>query len=128
VATRSGVPATTLRYYEEVGLLVAPSRVAGRRRYDPTVFDRLVVINAARRAGLTLREVGRLVEAMTDDGTAGEAWRTVAARKLPEVDSMIAELRAARELLRAVADCQCSSMSDCADLLAGSRLRGADGC
>ena len=123
VAARSGVPASTIRYYEARGLLASPPRVSGRRRYDLSVFDRLTVIAAARRAGLTLREVGQLLEATTGDGTAAQAWQAVAARKVPELDAMIDQLRTTREVLRAVAACECSTLSECAVLL---RERGVD--
>jgi MerR family transcriptional regulator, redox-sensitive transcriptional activator SoxR len=117
VASRSGVPASTLRYYEEIKLLPAPPRVSGRRRYDASVLDRLVVITAARRAGFTLAEVRELLGGMMTSGGPSAAWTTMAARKLPEVDSLIERLRAVRRALEGVAACQCHDLAECARLL-----------
>ena len=44
VARAAGVAATTLRYYEQIGLVPAPARVGGQRRYDDAVLTRLEVI------------------------------------------------------------------------------------
>ena len=67
-AARSGVPAKTLRYYEDIGLLDPPGRTAsGYRTYDSDVLDRLSFIRSARAAGLTLGEI-RSIIALRDAG------------------------------------------------------------
>lgn len=114
VAARSGVPATTLRYYETVGLLPDPPRIAGRRRYDSSVLDRLVVIGAARQARFSIAEVRELLDGMSTGAGAGPAWRAMASRKLPEVDDLIRALDGVRTLLQAVATCECDDLSQCA--------------
>ncbi len=120
VARRSGVSASALRYYESVGLLPAPPRVSGRRSYDRSVLDRLVVITTARQAGFTLAEVGELLDGMTSGDAVSDSWRQMAARKLPEVDLLIERYEAVRRLLKAVADCECQDLAQCADVLRGS--------
>ena len=57
VARRSGVAATTLRYYEDAGLLHPPRRVGGRRRYDQSVMTRLEIIACCKAAGFSLDEI-----------------------------------------------------------------------
>ena len=121
VASRSGVPASTLRYYEDIKLLSAPPRISGRRRYDESVLDRLVVITTARHAGFTLAEVRDLLDSMAT-GTTPSGWAAMAARKLPEVDALIKRLGTVRLLLEGVAACQCRDLAQCATL-----LRGCDG-
>ena len=122
VASRSGVPASTLRYYESVGLLPAPRRVSGRRQYDVAVLDRLVVIKAARRVGLSLTDIHELLQGMTTSSdVVGESWRALAARKLPEMDAIIEEFIAVRALLRALESCQCRDLAECAALLKDCR-------
>ena len=70
IAERSGVPAKTLRYYEDIGLLAPPERTAaGYRVYDDVVLDRLAFIRAAQATGLTLGEIRGIV-ALRDDGEA----------------------------------------------------------
>ena len=54
VTRRTGVPASTLRYYESVGLLPAPARVSGHRRYGAEVLNQLAVIRLAQEAGFTM--------------------------------------------------------------------------
>ncbi len=51
VARESGVAPTTLRYYEKIGLVPAPARIGGQRRYDDAVLARLEVIRLCKSAG-----------------------------------------------------------------------------
>lgn len=117
VARQSGVPASALRYYEDIGLIPAPPRVSGRRRYDAGVLDRLTVITSAQRAGFTLAEVGELLTGMTAGGAAHDSWRLMARRKLPEIAGLIDEFRGMQRLLEGLASCECRDLSQCADLL-----------
>src|SRR5258708_35264367 len=68
VARRSGVRATTIRYYESINVLPAPRRANGRRRYDSAILDRLAFIHVAQRLGVTLAGIVLLFE---QRGTAG---------------------------------------------------------
>jgi DNA-binding transcriptional MerR regulator len=61
VADRTGVPATTLRFYETVGLLPAARTSAGYRDYDDDALERLAVIAAAKRLGLTLADIAEVL-------------------------------------------------------------------
>jgi DNA-binding transcriptional MerR regulator len=68
LAQRSGVPAKTLRYYEDIGLLAPPRRTeSGYRDYDPDVGERLTFITSSSALGLTLGEI-RSIIALRDDG------------------------------------------------------------
>lgn len=67
VAGRAGLNASRIRYYEEIGVLPRPERVAGQRRYGADVLRRLMIIGVAQRVGLTLTEIGDL----TGPGIAG---------------------------------------------------------
>ena len=60
VARRSGAPASTLRFYEEKGLIASIGRRGLRRLFDPGVLERLALIALARDAGFTLDEIARL--------------------------------------------------------------------
>ena len=59
VTRRSGVPASTLRFYEEKGLIASIGRRGLRRLFDPGVLERLGLIALARAAGFTLDEIAR---------------------------------------------------------------------
>jgi DNA-binding transcriptional MerR regulator len=63
VAQRSGVPASTLRFYEERGLIASAGRRGLRRLFDPAVFERLALIGLGRAAGFTLDEMARMFAA-----------------------------------------------------------------
>ncbi|MFJ8923786.1 MerR family transcriptional regulator [Streptomyces sp. NPDC102415] len=61
LAERSGVPATTLRFYEGAGLLPADRTPAGYRVYGEDAVERLAFIGAAKHLGLSLEEIGELL-------------------------------------------------------------------
>lgn len=68
VAMRSGLPASTLRFYEEKGLVTSAGRRGLRRLFDAAVLERLALIALRRSAGLSLDEIARMV---APDGTRG---------------------------------------------------------
>jgi DNA-binding transcriptional MerR regulator len=70
LAERSGVPATTLRFYETIGLVSADRTSAGYRDYDASAVDRLHVITEAKRLGLTLDDIGGLLATWTSGSCA----------------------------------------------------------
>ncbi len=57
VSERTGVPASTLRYYDRLGILPLPERVKGRRRYGGEVVERVALIQLAQQAGFRLAEI-----------------------------------------------------------------------
>ena len=61
LATRAGVRTSTLRYYEDEGLLVPAARVSGQRRYDPGAVEVLTVIRFCRALGFSLDEIRTLL-------------------------------------------------------------------
>jgi DNA-binding transcriptional MerR regulator len=67
VAQRSGVPASTLRFYEEKGLIASIGRRGLRRLFDPRVLERLALIALGRAAGFSLEEIARM---FAPDGAA----------------------------------------------------------
>ena len=113
LAERSGRQPSAIRYYEEIGLLPAPARVAGRRRYDPAALRTLAVIDTGQRAGLSLGEIGTLLSAAPGDPAAIEQLRDIAARKLPEVTALIERAQLVRSWLQAAAGCQCPELDEC---------------
>jgi MerR family transcriptional regulator, redox-sensitive transcriptional activator SoxR len=108
VAERTGKAPSAIRYYESIGLLPAPARVSGRRRYAPETVRTLAVIDTAQEAGLTLDEIRLLLEE-----PGGERLRAIAERKLPEVDALIERAENVRRWLAAAAECRCPDLDDC---------------
>jgi MerR family redox-sensitive transcriptional activator SoxR len=114
LARRAGRPPSTIRYYESVGVLPEPERLSGRRRYPPEMIRRLAVIDTAQRAGLSLDEITELLGARPDDTAAIERLRTIAERKLPEVEALIERAAVVRRWLEAASACECPSLDECA--------------
>ncbi|HEV2093515.1 MAG TPA: MerR family transcriptional regulator [Rubrobacter sp.] len=119
VARRAGISASAIRYYERAGLLPEPGRVGGKRRYGPEVLRRLALVEAAKRAGLTIAEIRALLHGFPDEVGASERWRSLASRKLEEVDGLMARLGQMRALLAEALRCDCASLEECAELLTG---------
>lgn len=116
VAQRSGLPATTLRYYESIALIPRPSRVGQRRRYDEDVLDLLIVIRAARGAGFVLAEVKTLLDAIGREGP-GSAWSALASGKRVELWERLRRLKQMIALLDSVSRCECTTLNECASQL-----------
>ena len=114
VAERAGLRASAIRYYEDVGLLPAPERVNGRRRYGPETVERLEVIRFAQAAGLSLDEVRVLFHGFGVDVPSPPRWREVATRKLAELDEQAARIGRMRRVLEATLACGCVTLEDCA--------------
>jgi MerR family redox-sensitive transcriptional activator SoxR len=108
LARRTNRRASAIRYYEEVGLLAAPERVSGQRRYPEETIRTLAVIDTAQRAGLTLSEIRPLLE-----GGSAEELRRIAERRLPEIDALLERANVVRGWLEAASRCECPSLDDC---------------
>jgi DNA-binding transcriptional MerR regulator len=109
VAQRAGVRASTLRYYEEMGLISSTGRRGLRRLFDPGVVERLALIALGRAAGFSLEEIARM---FTPDGKPRIDRRLLVA-KAEELDKKIRELTAMREGLRHAAACKAPSHMEC---------------
>ena len=128
VAQRAGLRPSALRYYEDEGLLPAPARPNGRRRYDPDVFERLATIRLAQAAGFTVAEIRTFLHGFAPDTPPPDRWQKLAAHKLPAVDAQIARLQGMRAILEAGLRCECLALAECARLLdAGNDARSEDG-
>jgi MerR family redox-sensitive transcriptional activator SoxR len=128
VAQRAGLEPSAIRYYESAGLLPAPARVSGRRRYDEDVLEWLSLIALAREAGFTIAEIRQLVSGFAPGTRPAERWRTLATRKLAEVDAMVARAERMRAVLRVALDCGCFRLEDCSALLAADPAEGRNPC
>jgi DNA-binding transcriptional MerR regulator len=109
VAKRSGVPASTLRFYEEKGLLASVGRRGLRRVFGAGVLERLALIALGRSAGFSLDEIARM---FTPDGRPQIDRRALAA-KADELDGTIRKLSAMRNGLRHAAVCPAPSHMEC---------------
>ncbi len=113
VAALAGKRPSSIRYYEQIGLLPPPARTGGRRVYGPDTVRTLAVIETGQRAGLTLDEIGALLSATPDDQAAIDRLRDVAIRKLPQVKELLERTEIVRDWLEAAARCECPSLDEC---------------
>jgi DNA-binding transcriptional MerR regulator len=109
VARRSGVPASTLRYYEEKGLIASAGREGLRRRFAPGVLDQLALIALGQAAGFSLDEIGTMFR---PDGRPS-IDRGMLAAKAAELDTMIKRLKAMSDGLKHAAVCPARSHAEC---------------
>ena len=109
VAQRAGVPASTLRYYEEKGLIASTGRRGLRRLFGSGVIERLALIALGRAAGFSLDEIARM---FASDGKP-RIDRQMLAAKADELDKRIRELTAMREGLRHAVACKAPSHMEC---------------
>lgn len=110
VARQAGVAPTTLRYYEQIGLVSAPARLGGQRRYDDSVLTRLEVIRLCKSAGFALEEIQLL---FADDAPGRPASRALAEAKLAEIDAQMESLARARTVIEWGMRCTCPSIDAC---------------
>lgn len=109
VARRSGVPASTLRYYEERGLIASIGRRGLKRVFEPGVIERLALIALGRQAGFSLDEIA----AMFDPRGMAVIDRDMLTAKAGEIDVLIRRLSAMRDGLRHAAACPAPSHMEC---------------
>jgi len=114
VARRAGLRSSTLRYYEQIGILPRPHRASGQRRYDETVLRRLAVIERARQTGFTLDEIKQLFFGFRDEVAASDRCRRLADKKLVELDELRQRVAAMQHVLRRMQkNCRCATLDQC---------------
>ncbi|MBB4100862.1 MerR family DNA-binding protein [Sphingomonas kyeonggiensis] len=109
VARRTGMPASTLRYYEERGLIASIGRRGMRRIFAPGIVERLALIALGRAAGLSLDEIATM---FAPDGLP-RIDRAMLHAKADEIDASIRRLTAMRDGLRHAAECPAPSHMEC---------------
>ncbi|MFO1362832.1 MAG: helix-turn-helix domain-containing protein [Burkholderiales bacterium] len=109
VARASGVPASTLRFYEEKGLIASVGRRGLRRTFEPRVVERLALIALGRAAGFSLDEIAR----MFATERRPRIDRQLLSGKADQLDRTIRKLTAMRDGLRHAAACPAPSHLEC---------------
>lgn len=119
VAKASGLPASTLRFYEEKGLIQSNGRSGLRRQFSEDVIDRLALIALGRNAGFSLEEIA---EMFTPDGV--EINIALLLAKAEELDKKIKELTSMRDGLLHAAVCKAPNHFECPKFLRLLRIAG----
>jgi DNA-binding transcriptional MerR regulator len=121
VAKEIGVRPSTIRYYEQIGILLPPERVGGQRRYDRTVLSRLAVIQRARQTGFTLNEIRQLFFGFQTRVPPSERWRKMADKKLLELGELMKQIQTMQELLQRMPNCKCEVLEECGEKILAHR-------
>lgn len=109
VSKRAGMPASTLRFYEEKGLIASTGRQGMRRRFAPGVLDQLALIALGQAAGFSLDEIGSM---FSPAGRASIDRKQLSA-KADEIDATVRRLKAMSDGLRHAAACPARSHAEC---------------
>lgn len=115
VAQQMGIRASTIRYYESINLLPTPRRVNGRRRYDPSIIERLAFIHTTQQLGFSLTEIQRLFHHQEVETPLPQLWQTLARQKLADVERLIQHATGIKQLLTQGLGCGCPDLQDCID-------------
>ena len=119
VSKASGLPASTLRFYEEKGIIQSNGRNGLRRLFSANVIERLALISLGRKVGFSLDEIS---EMFTPEGP--DINRALLLAKADELDRKIRELTAMRNGLRHAAACKAPSHFECPKFLRLLRIAG----
>lgn len=109
VAKQAGLPPSTLRYYEEIGLIDSVGRSGLRRQYEPRVLTQLALIALGKKAGFSLDDIAAM---FTPEGKP-DLPRDDLHAKADALDQQIREMTALSKALRHVADCPAPSHMEC---------------
>ena len=109
VSRSSGVPASTLRYYEEQGLVTSAGRRGLKRLFEPVILDQLALITLGKTAGFSLDEIAAMF------GADGKPQISIAKLndRADNLDRQIEQLSALRDMIRHVAKCTAPSHMEC---------------
>ena len=114
MAELSGLPPKTIRYYEEIGLVVPERSDNGYRRYHAGHVHRLAFLKRARGLGFSIDECRLLLSLYEDQARASGDVKRIAEEKIAEIDRKIEELTSVRATLAHLADnCHGDDRPDC---------------
>lgn len=114
VARRSGVPVSTIHFYEAQGLIESWRTSGNQRRYPRAILRRIAIIRVAQRAGLPLKAISDVLSSMpTGRALKAEDWRRLTKSWQSVIDEQMNTLRQLRDELDSCIGCGCLSLADC---------------
>lgn len=114
VAEATGVSVSAVRYYDELGIVAAESRIGGKRQFGPESLGRINFVRRAQEFGFSLEDI----QQMLDDSTGG--WHDLVTEKMAELIAQRERLDKLISIIDEIKDCGCSVVTDCPIL--GSEL------
>ena len=114
VSEKSGLPAKTIRYYEDIGLITPDRRDNGYREYSMKDVHRLRFLQRSRSLGFSVQECRQLLSLYGDRDRESAEVKAIATTKLAEIERKIAELQGLHDMLEhLVANCHGDRRPDC---------------
>lgn len=114
VSSRSGLPAKTIRYYEDIGLIKPHRSANGYRCFAETDLHKLAFLGRARALGFTIEDCRTLMALYEDESRASADVKQLALEHLVKIEEKIADLQAMRDTLgELVSSCAGDSRPDC---------------
>lgn len=114
VSKQAGLPAKTIRYYEDIGLVKPLRDPNGYRAFRPSDVHKLVFLGRSRALGFTIEDCRALLALWEDQDRASADVRAIAKDHLAQIETKIADLEAMRNTLSdLVRDCAGDSRPDC---------------
>ncbi len=110
----AGLPAKTIRYYEEIGLIRPRREANGYRRFAETDLHKLRFLQRARGLGFSIEDCRALLSLYEDESRASGDVKAIASGHLERIDAKIAELRSLRRVLASLIEtCHGDHRPDC---------------
>jgi MerR family transcriptional regulator, redox-sensitive transcriptional activator SoxR len=113
LASRAGLNASAIRFYEKRSLLPQPQRQGHQRRYPAEALNRILLIHFASEMGFTLSEIKLFLSGIKENAPPAPRWKKLAHRKLAEVEQQMQRSRRLKSLLEHLLHCRCSSLAIC---------------
>ena len=110
LAGETGVPTSTIRFWERKGLLTPDHRRSGQRRYTAGAVRSVAMLRLLQEVGLTLADIRRFRE---ERAVTPRSWHRLVAEKLTDVERQIAALEHARDLLSHASTCHHDDLLTC---------------
>lgn len=114
VAARSGLPVSTLHFWEAKGLIRSDRSEGNQRRFARAELRRIAIIKIGQRAGISLTEIREMLATLpADRAVSAKNWATLSKRWKSSLDDRIARLTALRDRLGQCIGCGCLSLNKC---------------
>jgi len=110
LSAETGIPSSTIRFWERKGLLAPDRRESGQRRYTADAVRRVGMLRLLQEVGLTLADIRRFRE---ERAVTPRSWHHLVDEKLADVERQIAALEHARKLLAHASTCHHDDLLAC---------------
>ncbi|MGB6517366.1 MAG: redox-sensitive transcriptional activator SoxR [Candidatus Cybelea sp.] len=114
IAERSGLPVSTIHFWESKGLIRSDRSEGNQRRFARAELRRIAVIKIGQRAGISLGEIREVLDTLpADRAVSARSWAALSNRWKRDLDDRIARLTALRDRLGQCIGCGCLSLNKC---------------